>query len=81
MMNRFDLEDAISRMLDTNNELDDLIYKVGDCPEKPDEDEILNMLIGIKALNDSRYSRMWTIFEQLIKNETIRSEAEQIPNV
>jgi hypothetical protein len=81
MMNRFDLEDAISRMLDTNNELDDLIYKVGDCPEKPDEDEILNMLIGIKSLNESRYSRMWMIFEQLIKDETIRSETEQIPSV
>ena len=80
-MNRFDLEEAMSRMLDTNNEIEDLIYKVGDCPEKPDEDEILNMLIGIKALNDSRYSRMWMIFEQLIKNETIRSEPEQVPSV
>lgn len=80
-MNRFDLEDAMSRMLDTNNEIDDLIYKVGDCPEKPDEDEILNMLIGIKALNDSRYSRMWMIFEKLIENETIRSETEQTPSV
>jgi len=81
MMNRFDLEDAMSRMLDTNNEIDDLIYKVGDCPEKPDEDEILNMLIGIKSLNESRYSRMWMIFEQLIKDETIRSETKQIPSV
>lgn len=77
-MNRFDLEDSISRMLDIDNELDDIIYKVGDSSERPSEDEILNLLIGVKSLNQARYDRMWMIFEQLIKNGTIRSETEQV---
>ncbi len=80
-MNRFDLEDAMSRMLDIDNELDDLIFKVGDCPDVPTEDEIINMLIGIRALNQTRYDRMWNIFEQLIKNGTIKSETQQTPDV
>jgi len=77
-MNRFDLEDSISRMLDIDNELDDIIYKVGDSSERPSEDELLNLLIGVKSLNQARYDRMWMIFEQLIKNGTIRSETEQV---
>ena len=80
-MNRFDLEDAISRMLDIDNELEDIIYKVGDSPDRPSEDDILNLLIGVKSLNQARYDRLWNIFEQLIKNETIRSETEQLPGV
>ena len=80
-MNRFDLEDSISRMLDIDNELDDIIYKVGDSSERPSEDEILNLLIGVKSLNQARYDRMWMIFEQLIKNGTIRSETEQVHTV
>ena len=80
-MNRFDLEDAISRMLDIENELDDIIYKVGDSPERPSEDDILNLLIGVKSLNQARYERLWNIFEQLIKDGTIRSETEQVHTV
>jgi hypothetical protein len=72
-MNRFDLEDAMSRMLDIDNELDDVIHRVGDSPEPPTEDQLLNMLIGIKELNNTRYSRMWNIFETLIKNDVITS--------
>jgi len=81
IMNRFDLEDAISRMLDIDNELEDIIYKVGDSPDRPSEDDILNLLIGVKSLNQARYDRLWNIFEQLIKNETIRSKTEQVPGV
>jgi hypothetical protein len=72
-MNRFDLEDAMSRMMDVENEIDDIIYKVGDDPVKPTEDDILNMLIGIKTLSATRYQRMWNIFEKLIEGGTIQS--------
>ena len=70
-MNRFDLEDAISRMMDTDNEIDDIIYKVGDCAERPSEDDVLNLLIGVKALNQARYNRMWNTFERLVKDGVI----------
>ena len=73
MMDRFDLEDAISRMLDIDNEIEDLIYKVGDDKNQPTEDEVLNILIGMKALNQVRYDRLWTVFESLIKHDIIKS--------
>ena len=50
-MDRFDLEDAMSRMQAVEDDIDDIIYKVGDCPERPTEDDILNLLIGVKTLS------------------------------
>jgi hypothetical protein len=35
------------------------------------------MLIGMKQLHDTRYQKMWGIFEQLIKNGTISNKEKQ----
>lgn len=80
-MNRFDLEDAMSRMMDIENELEDIIYKVGDDPVRPTEDDILNMLIGLKTLNATRYQRMWNVFETLIKTDVIKSDTTEEQHV
>ena len=55
MNNRFDLEEAISDVFTTNEELETLLYRVGDSPVAPTEDEIMNILIGIIELNKVRY--------------------------
>lgn len=73
---RFDLEDSMSKMLNIDDELEDLIYKVGDSKTRPTEDEILNMLIGIKALNQARYERMWQIFETCVKDGIISNRTK-----
>jgi hypothetical protein len=70
-MNRFDLEEAMGEMLSTQNDIETLIYAIGDSPIKHTEDELLNMLIGMKQLNETRYQKMWCIFEQLIKERKI----------
>lgn len=70
-MNRFDLEEAMGEMLSTQNDIETLIYAIGDSPIKHTEDELLNMLIGMKQLNETRYQKMWCIFEQLIKEKKI----------
>ncbi|MDO7612746.1 MAG: hypothetical protein MUQ75_00805 [Crocinitomicaceae bacterium] len=70
-MNRFDLEEAMGEMLSTQNDIETLIYAIGDSPIKHTEDELLNMLIGMKQLNETRYQKMWYIFEQLIKEKKI----------
>ena len=74
MIDRFTLEDNISKMLDTSQELDDIIYKCGDDVNQPSEDDILNLLIGVKALHEARYNRLWSTFEMLMKNKTINDE-------
>jgi hypothetical protein len=72
MKNRFDLEEAIGQMAQFANDIDTIIYAIGDAPEPATEDELLNMLIGIKQLHESRYQKMWVTFEELIKNEAIK---------
>jgi len=71
MNNRFDLEEAMGEMLSTQNDIETLIYAIGDSPIKHTEDELLNMLIGMKQLNQTRYQKMWNIFENLIKEKKI----------
>ena len=73
-MNRFDLEEAMGEMLATQNDIETMIYAIGDSPIKHSEDELLNMLIGMKQLNETRYQKMWNIFESLIKNGTISNK-------
>ena len=73
-MDRFDLEEAISEVFTANDELETLIYRVGDSPVTPSEEEILNMLIGIKELNKVRYEKLWNTFEALVKDGTITNK-------
>ena len=70
-MNRFELEDAMSNLHQIGEDIETIIYAIGDSPIKHTEDQLLNMLIGMKQLHDTRYQKMWDTFEQLIKNGTI----------
>ena len=76
-MNRFELEDAMSDLHQIGEDIETIIYAIGDSPIKHTEDQLLNMLIGMKQLHNTRYQKMWDIFEQLIKNGTIANEEKQ----
>ena len=73
-MDRFDLEEAMSNLHQIGEDIETIIYAIGDSPIKHTEDQLLNMLIGIKQLHDTRYQKMWNVFEQLIKNGTITNK-------
>ena len=73
MKDRFDLEEAITEVFTFDQELEAVIYSVGDSPTPPTEDELLNMLIGIQALNKVRFEKLWTTFEALLANGTFSS--------
>ena len=73
-MNRFDLEEAMSNLHQIGEDIETIIYAIGDSPIKYTEDQLLNMLIGIKQLHDTRYQKMWNVFEQLIENKTITNK-------
>ena len=75
-MNRFELEDAMSNLHQLGEDIDTIIYAIGDCPIKHTEDQLLNMLIGIKQLHDTRYQKMWDVFEQLIKEGIISNKSD-----
>ena len=74
MNDRFDLEEAITDVFTSNEELETLLYRIGDSPVTPSEDEVMNILIGIIALNKVRYEKLWNTFEALIKNGTITNK-------
>lgn len=67
MKNRFDLEEAISGMAQLSRDIDTIMYAYADSPIKATEDELLNMLIGVKQLHETRYQKMWSTLEELIK--------------
>lgn len=70
-MNRFDLEEAMGELYQTSNDIETIIYAVGDSPIKHTEDQILNMLIGVKQMHETKYQKMWGIFEKLIEEKKI----------
>jgi len=72
MKNRFDLEEAIGQMAQTPNDIETIIYAIGDSPIKHTEDELLNMLIGVKQLHETRYQKMWSTFEEIIRQGDLK---------
>ncbi len=69
--NRLDLEEALINIDKIGEDIETIIYAIGDSPIKYTEDKLLNMLIGSKELHDARYEKLWSIFEALIKDGTI----------
>ena len=70
-MNRFDLEEAISNLDQVGEDVETIIYAIGDSPIKYTEDQLLNMLIGTRQLHDTRFQKVLSTFEQLIKENKI----------
>ncbi|RPG65063.1 MAG: hypothetical protein CBC02_008230 [Flavobacteriaceae bacterium TMED42] len=50
------------------NELETILYKVGDAPTQPTEDQLMNMLIGVMDLHKVRYEKMWASWNEYTKN-------------
>lgn len=53
------LEEAMSNMSNIEDDIDAMIYAIGDSARKYTEDELLNMLIGMSQLHKTRYEMMW----------------------
>ena len=52
------------------NELETILYKIGDAPIQPTEDQLMNMLIGVIDLQKTRYEKMWATWEDFKKQNT-----------
>lgn len=74
MNDRFDLEEAITNVFDVNDELELILYRIGDSPVVPSEDDLMNMLIGIIELNKVRYEKLWNTFSALIEKGVITNK-------
>jgi hypothetical protein len=57
------LEEAISNMSNIQDNIDALIYAIGDAPRKYTEDELLNMLMGMSQLHQTWCDNLWMEYE------------------
>ena len=67
------MEQFESDMSDTYNifnDLETILYKVGDAPTQPTEDQLMNMLIGVIDLHKVRYEKMWASWNEFQKQNT-----------
>tara|TARA_A100001037_G_scaffold244817_1_gene225967 strand:+ start:111293 stop:111508 length:216 start_codon:yes stop_codon:yes gene_type:complete len=70
-MDRFKLEEQLGDCASIQEELEAILYKVGDSPKPPTEDELMNMLIGVIELSKVRHERAFNTFEALVKEGKI----------
>ena len=67
---RFDLEEAIQSIWQTEDDLETVLYSIMDATDgPPSEDEIVNMILGIKELHGARMQRLWDIFEDFVHSQ------------
>ena len=65
---RFDLEAEIMNVWHTGDDIDILLYRIMDAPDGPlSEDEITNMLIGLREFHKGRCLKLRDVFETMIE--------------
>ncbi len=57
------LEQAMGMMSEIQSDIDTMIYAIGDSPRRYTEDELLNMLMGMSQLHQTRYDHLWVEYE------------------
>ena len=57
------LEEAISNLNNIQDDIDAVIYAIGDSPQQYTEDELLNMLMGMSQLHQTWYDKLWVEYE------------------
>ena len=65
------LEQAMGMMSDIQSDIDTMIYAIGDAPRQYTEDELLNMLIGMSQLHQTRYDNLWVEYENFKRKNNV----------
>jgi hypothetical protein len=68
------LEQAMGTMSDIQSDIDTMIYAIGDAPRTYTEDELLNMLIGMSQLHQTRYDNLWVQYENYRRDNKLFDE-------
>ena len=61
------LEEAMGRMNHIEQDIEAMLFAIGDSSRRFTEDELLNMLIGMNQLHKTRYEMMWQEYETFKK--------------
>jgi hypothetical protein len=57
------LEEAIGNLNNIQENIDALIYAIGDSPQQYTQDELLNMLMGMSQLHQTWYDKLWVEYD------------------
>ena len=68
------LEQAMGMMSEIQSDIDTIIYAIGDAPRKYTEDELLNMLMGMSQLHQTRYDNLWIEYENFKRQHDVFDE-------
>ena len=71
-LDRFDLEYRIMGSSQIIDDLENLLYLVGDRPEPATEDEIMNAIVGMIEQSHIRHDRLFNTFASLVEQGTIK---------
>jgi len=70
---RFNLEDKIQNVWNTSEDLDSILFRVSDDPDgPPTEDQLANLLIGLKEMHDSRCRELMYVFETMVHDKCFK---------
>lgn len=79
----FDLEQQIMQCWNMVDDVDMLYYHLGDDPKfiglsAEAEDEMMNLLLGLKSIYDLKFQRMWKTFEDVCAEYHKRGKMAQL---
>ena len=57
------LEEAIGNLNNIQDDIDAVIYAIGDSPKQYTDDELLNMLMGMSQIHQTWYDKLWVEYE------------------
>ena len=69
---RIDLEEKIQNVWNTSEDLGSIQFRVSDDPDgPPTEDQLANLLIGLKEMHDTRCRELMHVFETMLHDKLI----------
>jgi hypothetical protein len=77
-VDRFDLEDAIMAAWQTENDLGLFVEQYYDGSKRMSEDDVANVLIGLKELHSLRMNKLWDTFTKTYKLDNHAAESAEI---
>ena len=81
MSTQFDLEQKIMQCWDIVDDLEVLYTQVLDAPRRLTDDEIANVLLGIKQLYDMKFNSLMSTYEKYLKEvheSKVRDNSEML---
>lgn len=70
MKTRFDLEDMLMKCWHVTDDIELVITMVENIDiDAKDKDKLMNVLIGMKELYNARYTAMFEVFEDMVRQQ------------